>query len=342
MRYPFRRDMFVRHRRLLTTCLVVALGALVWFLLSRPPSASAWCALESHRYATVGEPLQIRVTLRQPLSANDVHVDLHWATVRREPRGFLVEATLTPSNVRAATLDATMRLPAQEDLGYVHAVVFVSPTGKWTDRTWTATSEPIAVHQASSAPVTTSLYPLFVMDEKGPEPVVVHDSPVVRICISVLWLTSVMALRRVRREPGATSVMVACFLAAIWELVPVERALSGIVRSWTLEHRLYYERQAFQTVATTIVITAAAGLLALTIFGAHRRVWRNASVGLMIYAGIAITSSISLHAVDAVLATTVAGLSANETVRLGAAFVTLVATVQIRPPAQGAGQEGRD
>ena len=134
--------MIARQRRWVPAC-SIAVGAFTWFLLSRPPAVSTWCVLESQRYATVGQPFRVKVTLRRPLSAHDVHLDLHWATHRREPRGFLTGVTLIQSNVQTATLEAMVSIPTRYDVGYVYAVVFVSANGAWVDHALAATSDQI-------------------------------------------------------------------------------------------------------------------------------------------------------------------------------------------------------
>jgi hypothetical protein len=309
----------------------IAVGALTWFLLSRPPSVSTWCELESQRYGTVGQPFHVKVTLRKPLSAQDVHFDLHWATHRREPRGFLTGATLIQSNVQTATLEAMVSIPTRYDLGYVYAVVFVSANGAWADHALAATSEQITVHQESSSPANTTLYPLLVYDENPVEPVVVHESRRVRFCIAVLWLASVAALRRIPNEPAVRGLSTACLLAASWELLAGERVLTTMLRNLILERELYYERHAFQTFATSIVVATFVGLVALTPCSTRVPLWRNPWVGCWIYAGTAMAGLISLHAVDALLAATVMGLSAKQILSLGAAFATLVAALRIQP-----------
>jgi hypothetical protein len=281
----------------------------------------------------VGEPFHIKVTLRQPISLNDVRVDLHWATGRREPRGFLVEAALTSEET--ATLDATVRIPSRADLGFVQVVVFVSPSGMWADHTLAATSEQIAVRHVSSAPASSVLNPLAVYDDTATDPAVPADSYVLNICITLLWLTSVVVLRRHSTEPGAAPLLVACLLAASWELLPIEGALSRSARSVMLEQGLYYQRQAFQVFASTVVIATVAGFVALTTGG--NRVWRLAWIGFWIWTGITLIGLISLHAVDKVLAMNAAGLSASGVARLGAAVGTLVVLLRFEANRQRAG-----
>jgi hypothetical protein len=326
--------MRVRRGLPLAVCLL-SVGALTWLFLSRPPSPSVWCALESQSYGTVGQPFHVRVTLRKPLSAQDVKIDLHWATVRTERRGFLIGATHTPGSGRALTLDVTVDVPARDALGYIYAVVFVSPTASWADHTLAAISEPVVVHRAASAPASATLHPLAVYDENDSSTVAPTDSRVVRICIALSWLLSAAACWRLRHQPGVHPLIVSCVVAASWELSSVERVLASSARNFMFEQGLYYGRQTFQIITTTIVVTSTAGLALFTLGRARGPSLRAAWIGFWLYAGTAIAGLISLHNVDALLAATVAGVSAQQIARLSAAFIAFLVTMRIRRPRVG-------
>jgi hypothetical protein len=122
---------------------LLTFGAVWLALLPFHEPIAEWCSL------TVEEPLisgsNARLTVRV-IGIEDAAVlstDLHWYGKKREYRGYLTGSNriLIPRGKSAHAISIPIK--EADDLGYVSVVIYLSPNGRWRDRTLAAHSELI-------------------------------------------------------------------------------------------------------------------------------------------------------------------------------------------------------
>jgi len=300
---------------------VVLLAAFAWFGVLRPRPVSTWIRVETPPHAILGKGFPVRVTLDAPVGNARLAVDLHWLGSRSTARGFLVGSA--PQRVDGRRDAYTFELPvdARTDLGQVQVILFLSPSGRWEDRIKAATTAPIPVQpHGTLAPFTTiSVYD--VRDESIPQST---PSVVLRALIAVLWLLNSIALWR--RGARLRWMAAACLLAALWELSSLETFIPQIARAAALEHELYAERFWAQQWSTLAFLAGVLGWLAFTLRHSplHRTDGIAAALGL--YAGISLSSLVSLHEIDRILAVTILSIPFAQVAKLSVAVVVLFLT----------------
>lgn len=174
------------------------------------------------RRRRVALPLPIRVTLTDPPPGAWLTLDLHGATPRREPRGFVGQGGSQRVDPETRTYAFAAPVIAEGDLGSVTAIVFLSRSGRWADRTAVAATEPDPV----CAGDTGALQPLPAYDRSDPVGRPQEPSPTLRVAIAALWLLA-------RRPPVARAKRRAA--AALWLYAGI--SLAGLL-SWHEADRL--------------------------------------------------------------------------------------------------------
>ena len=121
------------------------------WLVFRGSPESRWLTVDGDSYAVAGHPLTLDIRVDPLFSDHLLVADLHWSTYLREPRGYLVGGR--PQRISGPTGCCRVEIPAPErdELGFVQAVVDVSHSGRWEDRTCSASTEPIPVRSAVAA-----------------------------------------------------------------------------------------------------------------------------------------------------------------------------------------------
>ena len=297
---------------------VVLLAAFAWFGVLRPRPVSTWIRVETPPHAIPGKGFPVRVTLDAPVGNAQLAVDLHWLGSRSTARGFL--AGSPPQRVDGRRDTYTFELPvyARTDLGQVQVILFLSPTGSWEDRIEAAATAPIPVqpHGTLEPFATISVYD--VRDESVPHSA---PSPVLRALIAVLWLLSSIALWR--RGARLRWLAAACLLWALWELSTLETFIPQIARAAALEHELYAERFWAQQWSTLAFLAGVLAWLAFTLRRSplHRTDGIAAAIGL--YAGISLSSLVSLHEIDRILSVTILSIPSAQVAKLSVAVAVL-------------------
>lgn len=326
------------HNTLLTGALL-AFAALTALVLSAPPPPADWCTIQGQAHATAGQLLRIRIDVGEPLGDSRLYANLHWLTARKEDRRFLLAGRVEPVPGLAQTYDVTFDIPVRADLAYVFAVVFASPTQSWREHTRHANSAPIAVRPAGAAAASSELVAWRTYDPTAKATSgAVAESRAARVAAAALWLGCAFLAYRLRaavswaRPSANASIATAARLfaavsiaAALWELSPAAQAIGRWGRKLAVEEGFYDERRPLQLVVTTAAATAIVGLILLTL-GRTRTplAWRVAWLGFWLYAGTAIVGFLSLHNADALLATGIAGLPAQQIAKLAGAAIALV------------------
>ena len=311
---------------------LLLLAAAVLFGALRPRAQAAWLRVEAPPHALVGQMLSVRVTLSEPAPDVWLVVDLHAMSTRREPRGFL--SSSSPQRVARTTRAYTFEAPvvAADDLGHVQAIVFLSRSGRWEDRSRVAVTVAIPV---GSKGTTERLEPLPAYDQAEQAASLPAASPALRASIAALWLLGGLILCWTQSRPPAGEggfadparrrsgwLALACAAAAVWELSNAETSLASHARAFAFEHRLYYERHSVQQWITIAVVMGTAALVAIRL-RPSRAERGPLPAALWLYAGISLTNLLSLHELDRLLAASVLSVPLVQVAKLSAALVGL-------------------
>lgn len=319
-----------------TTPIVVAflaVATITWVLVRRASRQSEWLRAEVSAQVAAGGRFAVNLTLTDPRPGQLLRVDLHWKDGQRQSRGML--STVGAQPIRAGVRDYRFDLPvpAREGAAYLYGVVFVSPTGRWSDRTHTALLEPIAVSPILDAEKAGRMRRIAAHDQSPGPPPKRQDSRVVRWANALfLTLAAILCWQARRREGGEsggaaglvavrwTGLALACALAAGWEASAVDAALGDALRQLAMARGWYDGRRHLQEVLTGIVIAASVVGAVVALRRDHAQPASLVFSGVDAYWGIAAVSFISLHDADAWLATPVAGVPVVQVGKGAAAF----------------------
>ncbi len=323
-----------RLRRNLPLLLGLALAGLcAWALLSRITERAGWLVVEVPAEVPKGRPLEIRITLPQPVPAGTIKVDLHWKDQRGEIRGFLSAAPRQATKPEIAAHRFLLTLPALPSLAEVYAVAYLSPDGRWEKRTRAAVTEEIAdgpAPAASAAPAPAGFRRIDAF-ELSFEPVPKRrDSAAVRWLVAMAWLTAGAVAGRRLRSPLGFVLAAAALLAAAGELLAADTALADALRGFATTQNWYEGRRELQRLFT-------ATALAFTVLPLGF-IWRRSLpparawffTALVAFAGAEVVSLISLHGADRWLNRPVAGIPAIQLAKLAAAAVAVLAARRLR------------
>lgn len=317
-------------RRLLPFALLLALGGAAWFTLNRPPPTATWLTVAAPATAVVGGILPVQVKLLQSTALPEgvtpqVVVDLHWSTTWQEDREFLAAASIPFAAPVGTAMIFPIAIPAREDLGFVHAVIYLAPDGRWEHRIRAAETEDIPVLPAGAAPpdlTPRDLRPVDIVDDPGGMP---PQSLALRFLIATGWIAcAVLWRRRAKASPGRRPLLpYAALLAAAWELSHLETVLSDLARALAQAHRWYEFRGPLQQVLTVAIVVGTAALCFRMWQGTRDAALRRARLGLLLYAGVSIGSLFSLHSVDALLSQPLLTISLLQIIQLTAVAIAL-------------------
>ena len=346
----------LRHAPLLVGLLVVA--TVSWILIGRTANRSKWLQVEIPEQVVRGGRVPLTLTLKAPPPAGLLRVDLHWKDSRRESRGLL--STARPQLIRAdeSTYCFDLPVPSRPAPDYVYGVIYVSPTGRWAERTRTCTFEPIVVSPTIDPAKLGKSRRIAAYDQHPGPPPKRQDSRGVRWISSLLWSLAGILCWRVRwlrwRNPSSLAhpdtvrwswLTLACLLAAAWEASTGEMMLGDLLRKFAISHDWYNGRRHLQEGLTVIVIAVAMVCAVVALRRDHAQPVSLVFSSADVYWSVSAVSFISLHDADAWLATPLFTIPVVQVVKLAAAFVAVsgAACSPRSPQPGGAGtqSEGR-
>jgi hypothetical protein len=325
-----------------------------WILLDRTEHRPGWLTVEAPAAAVVGQPLEIRVTMKESVDATQIVCTLHRAGADRRLRERV--ASSGPAREAASGGTYLFRFESLDinNLVFVSAVIYLSPTGSWQDRTLAAHTKLIPVKPAdagrASPPLKmTSVYASTSAAEddaaeraaRGPRQ---GPSPWAHPVIFVILLSSAVLCRARagRKRPDASptetrertiwlAFSAVFVLSAFLELSGVVGHLAAWGRRLAKEGNLYDFRKPFQKALMSAVAAAALGLFLLFIRalrkpGSRLFLWW-VGIGLAAYLSTSFISVLSFQAVDVVRGMTWHGLSPVDAARGTGALVSLFAAV---------------
>ena len=327
------------RRHIALPAVLLAVAGLTWWVVNRGPEPAGWLHVEIPEQAVIGERFPVTVVLHVTRANELVRADLHWKDSRYDSRGLLstAPAQLTGARERAYTFD--LSVPARDAMAYVYGVIYVSPTGRWTERTRVCTFEPIRVTGKSEPGRTQKRRRVAAFDLTFQPTSKRSDSGVIRWTTATLLLVAGFICARLRRSGGVNGssqadddrvrwgwLALACLVAAIWEATTAESFLGDMLRKFAVHYGLYSKRRFFQQLLTTaaVVVSASVAAAALRRARVQPASWLFCTAD--VYWGISAVSFISLHDVDALLATPVLTIPVVQIVKLVLALTAVAAT----------------
>lgn len=289
----------------------------LWFWLEHISGAGGWLQVEGPPYAVMGEAMKLRVQVASAATATMLCADLHWSSERNSSQGFLAAGEARAISQTGGTFDFTIPVPALDKLRFVHAILYLSPDGNWSNHTFAASTGLIPVSQSSDGQTSGWVtWPLSQLEE-GRSRFHPVSTPLLRWATGFAWLIGAVWLgRQIRQNRGPSAnawathrwsllLVVGFALAGIWELAGWESSLGNWARSWARAEDVYYPRAVFQK--AVISVTVAALVVSLARGWRHRtRRWLPLSFGF--YLALAAVNLLSLHAIDVYAAVSWHGL----------------------------------
>jgi hypothetical protein len=315
------------HRVMFVAGLLV-LAAITWGWLTRAQPQADWLQVEAPARVAPGERITFRVT---PVGIDEglrINVDLHGTTQRQHPLRLLSHGRPQQVGPPGKPLDFLLSVPTRPDLATVHAIIYVSPSGGWTDRTRLAHSDPIPVRPGPAAGNEATPLPVH---EQIPDPAIPRvELTGVRYLIASLWIlvaagltlrpNSWLPTEPTAPRPRFVPLILACITIAFAELFRIEIIIGDAARRLAVHYDFYDERLLPQQIAILVLIVGLAALAGFILIRARQR---RLVIGLIGHAAIAATAAMSLHDADALLYGTRLGLPLEQLLKLGAATLAL-------------------
>jgi len=343
----------IKRRAGVVAALVLVFAA-TWVVLDRTEHRPGWLTVEAPAAAVVGQPLEIRVTLKKSVQATEIVCTLHRAGADRKIRGYLASSGPPREAGGGETYLFRFDVLDNTSLVFVSAVIYLSPTGSWQDRTQAAHTKLIPVKPADASRAvyplkTTSVFTSTSAAEddsaertaRQPRP---GPSPWAHPIIFAILISSAALCRSTagRKRPDASptetrertvwlSFAAVFAVGAFLELSGVVGHLAAWGRRLAEETNLYDLRKPFQKALMAAMAAAALGLFLLFIRALRKRssplfLWW-VGMGLAAYLSASLISALSFHAVDVVRGMIWHGLSPVDVARGAGALVSLFAAV---------------
>lgn len=303
--------------------LLVAAGT--WWLLTRPKPQAEWLRVEAPSQIAPGETVTLRIT---PLGLDEnllLNADLHGTTNRQRPLRVVGHGRPQRAGPPGQSFNFLLPVSARTDLASVHAIIYVSPTGSWSDRVRIAKSEPIPIKAGAAS---NRELRLIRTHEHTPDPEIPRvELPGVRWLLVMLWfvVTGVL-VARLKNSPDAAwrrralAPITACLAIMLSEIFHLEPVASDAARQLALKYGFYDGRLLPQQIAIVGAVVIVAALATFILFKTrHRRL----VLGLLGYAGIVATATLSLHETDRLLYTTLGGTPVEQLAKLAAVSLSL-------------------
>jgi len=319
-------------RRGLAVLAPVLVFGVVWGILGFFHSPYAdWLTVETQRYAVVGQPLDVRVTVARSAEPSKLVVNVYLLGSHQTVVGRL-PAPAPPMEAHAGGVyDFRVDVKETDRMAYIQLVIWVSPTGDWQTRTAGASTKPIPVRADGSARDERLKKVLAFANHRGrraepsfrandrpfqPEPLPAWPSPVHLVLASLLVASGMVFVILARRsrpsktetgEPAGSSRLwvaaaVLLFGLAAAELLMLEERISRLGRDIVVGLDLYNLRQPYQKLAIALIAAALTAALVLSIRPLRKRRDRLplavATLALAGYLGLVLAGTLSYHYVD--------------------------------------------
>jgi hypothetical protein len=310
--------------------IVVTLVAAVAFLVFRSEPEATWLRVDAPAVIVAGEPFVATVTLLEPADGAFLELDLHGETARRNPLRVVAPGVSHAVAGGQRSFSFTLVLRERPDVARVHAIVYLTRSGRWTDAFRVARSDSLDVVRATPRAADLVARPLRVHDQKEASVIEVVDPAVLRAVIAALWLVAaaVAALAASRKAtPGTAAAwfVVLCLVLAAWEALAAATWIADQVRALARAAGVYEQRRIVQQVTTVALVGAIGGLAAVGALRARRPLPALALAGMVLYGAVSLAGMFSLHEVDRLLAETIGAWPLAGVLRLAGACAAAAA-----------------
>ena len=340
--------------RVAAAAALVLVFAATWAVLDRSEHRPGWLTIEAPVAAVVGQPLEIRVTLKESVEATKIACSLHRAGADRKIRGYLASSGPARPAGGGGTYSFIFEVPEREDMAFASAIIFLSPTGQWRDGTRAVSTKLMPVKRGGPAMENlglekTRVYHYMTAAESeaakaaelrpGRRPSVwVHPVLGAFLLAAAALCASKAGRKRPDARPEETRertvwLAFAAVLAAsaVLELSGLVGHLAAWGRRLAQEQNIYDVRKTYQKAIMAAVAASALGLFFLFMKatrrpGSHRFLWW-AGIGLAAYLAVSFVGVLSFHAVDVVRGMTWRGVSPFDAARGAGVLVTLMAAI---------------
>ncbi len=315
--------------RALMAAAPVLVFAAVWGILGLFHSPYAtWLTVEAQRYAVVGWPLDVRITVARAAEPSMLVVNVYLLGSHQTVVGRL-PAPSPPIEAHAGGVyDFRVDVKDVDRMAYVQLVIWVSATGDWQTRTAGASTKPIPVRAAGRdrderlrKVVVFANYggrrpdPHFRANDRPFQPGLLPAWPspghfLLAALLVVAGAVFIALARRSKPGPGQppvdgrlwTVAAIILFLLAAAELLLLEERISRLGRDIVVGLDLYNLRQPYQKLAIALLAAALTAALALSVRPLRKRKDRLplavATLALAGYLGLALAGTLSYHYVD--------------------------------------------
>lgn len=359
---PLNRSMPRKARRLVVLAAGLALLSVtfltVWALLARDEKRREasrrpdWLTVEASPVPAVGAPWELRVTLK-PLGRTELIVcGLRWTATDQRISGGLSSAGPARKTSGGETLTFRPEVKEKEDMTFVSAVIYLSPTGRWSDRTAGASTELVRVRRTMEAEAPPPPRPLKLHRVSTPAEEATgaakgrssfrSSSIVLRpLLVIVLAASGVLGgLRsfRARGRPRAAWAAIALVLSvsALLELLAAPARITEALRLAAMAQGLYELRRPIQGAVLAVAALAAGGAVLFLYSEARgseeRRRLAWAAIGTAVYLALTFVGMLSFHPVDELRRLAVLGVSPFHAARGIGALIALAAALPLPGP----------
>ncbi len=308
---------------------LTGLGIMAWQALDRLDRPARWLTIEAPAHAVAGEPYPVRVTVRNLPAPTYVVADFHWSDRQRASHGYYLKGSSEWIAEPQGSWSFAISVDRRSDLAFIMAVIYLTPTGDWKDRSRVARTRLIEVKAGSGSPASPRWVEIAAYEGRPAEPD--HATTVASIALAALLalcsLLAAAAGARSQQRRGWAVLAAAALAAAAWELSGAAAAATQLGRSVAEEQNWYALRQPLQK---ALVVALGTGGIAFVIAAlrsgrSFSRSLRVALVGMTGYALLAAVDLLSLHAIDTLGHRALGPGSVMQALKAAAAALTLLA-----------------
>lgn len=267
-------------------------------------------------------------------------VDLHCWSVRDTSNGYLASGGVIPVGTKGGTFDFEIMVRATNVLRFVNGIVFLSPTGDWSNHTFVAATEliPVTSGRTGEELPMARLRVRELTEGRG------RNSPQSSQIVPVLTGVSLLAASAIAlmvflvvpKPPEASSrgrrgwlvLSLTLALACIWELSRLEQWVGTHSRALAHAEDLYYPRAWFQK--GMLSLTVAASLVFLSYLWRKRGTYQLALFFFSLYLALSTVNLISFHSIDEYTGISWRGVTLVEALKFLCAVATLIGVFQMK------------
>lgn|GEM_PF-1338474 len=322
------------------TIVLAFLTAALWLALDALRPKADWIRLECATHAMPGRPFPVRVHFTPPVPVGSLGIDLH----ARDPshgRSTVIGVSRTTLLPHQTTYSLEIPFRTGITAKVVRAILYLTPSGAWKDRSRSALSEdiPVLASESVQGNATPPLAPLELFNQGGTSIIPRIRSVPVRILVAALWcITAFIAWPRQPRPvpsippPRSTGPTIktpalglVAAVAAVAEAVDLSRWLGDGARTAARQFSAYEAREPGQQLAAAVLLAGALVATTLLLRSRLSALLRVAWAALALALGLVGLDSLSLHALDGIAESTQWGIPRIQVAHLLCALTATIA-----------------